>query len=179
MNVTGICEECISGYHTNGNFCQINCQPGQAWVPVNECEDCIEGCTSCTNVTKVCTECGDGFWLDPSNTCKLSCDQGPFTDLSHPEYEAEILKNYKAWIPPNNCQGCNVGCQKCSNVTLTCEDILIKMKVEQSNLEFTFNQIELNVEFFDMAGLAFQPPNTVDYTYFLKIIDLIPDKENI
>jgi len=48
------------------------------------------------NVTKICTDCYDGYWITPLSDCQVKCDQGLFTNPIEDDYETKYFKPYKA-----------------------------------------------------------------------------------
>jgi hypothetical protein len=128
---------------------------------------------TCANSTKLCTGCGDGYWMDSvANMCKVNCKRGVFTPSYNPNYERESKEPYEAWMPPNNCQACNDGCQYCQNETMSCLDQIISFEVKRDKKDYEFSEMNFLFEFFHPIDGNFLPPTNRDYSHLISLISI-------
>ncbi|CAD8064597.1 unnamed protein product [Paramecium sonneborni] len=71
-----ICENCVSGYYVENNFCQIDCGINclSCSIP-NQCDECMLGYEVSLNHTCVQIQCEDGYTLSENMECVLTCSE--------------------------------------------------------------------------------------------------------
>lgn len=103
------CLTCSSGYFVqpNSNECADSCPRGYYQnATSNKCLSCHESCETCTGPTNnECTDCKQGFFLQPSSTtCLKTCP----------------VLGYWADVQNNICSACDLSCETCKSLSDGC-----------------------------------------------------------